>query len=353
MRGGQLLIALACWVLVLGLLWVAWRERRAVTSERAPLDAALFTPRPAPTTDAAQELAVIIPFFNAARFHRPTMNVLHTREMLRAQGIRTVVVVEAVFPWQQPSLATDVVHVPQSSVYFQKEALFNYALRRLPPHITKVVCLDSDLVFENPDWWRETAAALDTHDAVQPFGTAQWLWLDFRRVLQVRPAFFARRRLFPDEPVATTRKHAHAGFALAARRDLLERTGGLFPYAVTGGGDVINACLLLNTPFADMPLRSACPDLAALYEQHRARLHGRPCRTAALRGAVMHLYHGSSRDRQYHSRHAFIRSRGFRVPHDMRVDDDGLLVHNDPPRWNATFLEYFRNRDDDGVSWEE
>jgi hypothetical protein len=48
------------------------------------------------------------------------------------------------------------VRTDQTNVLWQKERLLNLALQRLPEHCTKVVWLDADTFFTNPNWVRAT-----------------------------------------------------------------------------------------------------------------------------------------------------------------------------------------------------
>ena len=52
----------------------------------------------------------------------------------------------------------------EGNTLWQKERLLNIALDNLPASVTKVMWLDSDLIFLNDDWVPETAELLDTCD---------------------------------------------------------------------------------------------------------------------------------------------------------------------------------------------
>jgi len=54
-----------------------------------------------------------------------------------------------------------LVQVHGTSVMWQKERLLNVALERLPPHVTKVVWLDGDVVFREAGWSVRASKALD------------------------------------------------------------------------------------------------------------------------------------------------------------------------------------------------
>ena len=64
---------------------------------------------------------------------------------------------------------------PAGNTLWQKERLLNIALENLPHTVTKVMWLDSDLIFLNDDWVIETSEMLDRFPVVQPFGWMTYL----------------------------------------------------------------------------------------------------------------------------------------------------------------------------------
>jgi len=60
---------------------------------------------------------------------------------------------------------------PALNLFWQKERLLNLCLNELEPEVDKVAWLDTDIVFENPDWYEETSALLDKYPLVQLWET--------------------------------------------------------------------------------------------------------------------------------------------------------------------------------------
>jgi hypothetical protein len=52
---------------------------------------------------------------------------------------------------------------------WQKEAMLNIALKRLPPECDKITWIDSDIIFENDQWIEQTSSLLEYYRVVQPF----------------------------------------------------------------------------------------------------------------------------------------------------------------------------------------
>ncbi len=65
------------------------------------------------------------------------------------------------------------LRVPSArGVLWQKERLLNIGVERAPAHCRKMVWADLDIDFLNEAWVRELSVALDAHDVVQPFAWA-------------------------------------------------------------------------------------------------------------------------------------------------------------------------------------
>ena len=48
--------------------------------------------------------------------------------------------------------------------------------RIIPFQFKKVMFLDADVVFDNPNWYSDVSEALDAYDAVHPFETIRHPW---------------------------------------------------------------------------------------------------------------------------------------------------------------------------------
>jgi hypothetical protein len=148
-----------------------------------------------------------------------------------------------------------VAHVAlrSHSVIWNKEALLNAGIARLPHDWKYVAWIDADVFFRRRDWASETVQALQLHDVVQPWTHCYDLGPNGEH-LQVHTAF---AKIVQDgKPVEPKGRHgyefAHPGYAWAAKRQALELVGGLIEGAL-GAGDHHMALALIGRVHESVP----------------------------------------------------------------------------------------------------
>lgn len=306
------------------------------------------------------DLGVITSYFNPCGFRTRAENFERFAEPLRAAKV-PLVVVEAAFgdePFTLPSRHAPL-RIRGRSLMWQKERLLNVALAHLPPQVTKVVWLDADVCFEDPDWLQATSRALDQVPIVQPFdevvrlprGHASFAgegerWRSFAAIYGSDP-----QRLLCGDFAA----HGHTGFAWAARRALLTRHG-LYDACIAGSGDHMMAhafcgdwespCIRRILGQGGAHLRFFRAWSKRLYADVRARV-------GCVPGRVLHLWHGELANRRYVLRNRELAGFDFDPTRDVRVDASGCWTWaSEKPALHAWASDYFRQRreDDDALA---
>jgi hypothetical protein len=288
------------------------------------------------STPSSNDLAVIIPFFNPTKSFRIIQNVLLSTSLLRAGNI----------PFFIAELSTDdtpfifpsndnVFQYRTSSYMFYKENLFAAAEKRIPESFTKLLLIDSDILFGAKDWYDQLSKSLDTIQVIQPFHTAHWLNASFSP--------FAKR----NSVLLKDAFEKHTGFAWAFQRNWYKENG-IFEYALIGGGDSL------------FYYRAQNIILEKFHESYIAdfndlKLIEKPS-IGFLNVDVYHLFHGALSNRQYDIRHKvlgnFLKSRGVEKLSTMvERNDDGIFEWAPTYReeCNKLLLSYFNSRNDDGL----
>lgn len=302
----------------------------------------------------AAGLAVVTAYYNPAGFRSRRRNYACFAKALKQSGI-PLVTVECAFgdqPYDLPE-SVDVVRVRSKSVLWQKERLLNLAIRWLPPTCRYVAWLDSDLLFTNQNWARDTVDLLQEVELVQVFETCNRLPQDtdvggqrcrsFASVVTENPAALQAERF---------EEHGHTGYGWAASRALLE-THGLYEHAIAGSADHYMAHAALGD------LDSACIERmmrgsALLVEHFRdwaKPFHGSVRgRLRAVPGEVLHLWHGDLENRRYFLRHLELADLKFN-PYTDLIARPGrpLELAGDRPELAEWFQSYFASRQEDGV----
>lgn len=304
-------------------------------------------------------LWAITSHFNPAGYERRRSNFREFRKRLDVP----LVAVELSFDGRFELGCSDadvLVRLRGRDVMWQKERLLNIALASLPAEATAVAWLDSDVVFEEPDWPERAEAKLDQYVFVQPF----------------QRSFRLPRDLLPEDVDRTTMKHRYSfgcnlargvlttdvlrawdydgdfpndGYGWVGRRDVLEKHGFYDTRVIGGGGRDL---LLAGLGEFDALIEGR--PMTARHAEHFRRW-ARPVfaavqgRLGYVEGDVFHLWHGAQVHRRNIDRHLDL------TEFDFDPDTDIALAENRCWRWNShkpemheRVRQYFVGRRDDG-----
>ena len=249
------------------------------------------------------------------------------------------------------------VQLHSSEELWQKEAMLNVAIARLPHGAKYVAWVDADVAFSRPDWAAETVHQLQHYAVVQMFSHAQDLGPAYEP-MQLHAGFVYNYRTHglavewrgpcPDE--VGNRAGGHPGYAWAARLDALDAIGGLLDYAVLGSADNHMAHAMVGL-MEDTLYDGITPG----YRDYLLRWQAR-CAEAArglvgyVPGTILHYWHGKKSSRGYHWRWRILQECGFDPRVDLRRDTQGLL-RLDPSRTELRdrIMGYMRSRNEDGT----
>lgn len=320
------------------------KKRQAGINKLVP-----YTPHsPLPSPDS---LAVCIAHFNPCGWARREANFRRFAEAALAQGARLCLVSAG----RVPSVDGLAYHLelPAGDTLWQKERALNLLIDRLPDQYDKVAWVDADVLFDNPDWVRDTCRQLDATPVAQLFERA--LWLDREGVPE---RWHGRERRLDQLSVPAARCHgarpafpvAHTGFAWAARRETLRAIDGLYDRHILGSGDTIMS-FGFHGPIVGNPLsRYAGPFRRAIESWCMRAFDVVGAEVGYVPGTLRHLWHGTYADRQYNGRLLRIAMAGYNPDRDLELAENGLW------RWSAEcpdslrqFVEdYFYARQEDG-----
>ncbi len=311
--------------------------------------------KPARTYKYVDDVWIIASYFNFNSYESKQQNLSVFLKSLDQSGLNYLLV-ECAFkaePFVLPrSLHT--IHVRCHSVMWQKERLLNLAISRLPKSCTKVVWLDADILFQNPDWVKETSRLLDKHPVVQPYekvirlfrGTQNYTgkgdaYVSFASVLALRPGFFLSGNFDA---------HGHTGFAWAARRELLEKYS-LYDYSISGGGDHLMAhgfCGDRSSPCVQRMVGRNTP-YADSFSRWTKRVYGAvESDIGCVPGTILHLWHGQWVNRRYSERARELLKLNYDPSKDLRLGRNNVWEWTNKNRpLQAWASEYFTLRKED------
>jgi hypothetical protein len=309
----------------------------------------------------AGDLWAITSYFNPAGFARRLSNFKLFRERLNVPLVVVELAYGSNFELKEKD-ADIVVRLQGGAVLWQKERLLNVALQCLPADCRKVAWLDADIFFDSPDWAPSASVLLDRFPLIQAFKQVHYLsekWtpalVPSGEVQFTRPsvAFSVGSGL----PAAACLGHllnaregtSAAGFAWAARRELLERHG-LFDACILGGGDRALACAatrcfdaLTDRHYMNSRQRERYRDWAdPFYESVRAEI-------GYLDAGIFHLWHGAEKHRNTRTRHEGLQRFRFDPFADIAIGANGSWRWNtNKPDMHDYIRGYFEARREDG-----
>lgn len=287
-----------------------------------------------------KDMAVLLVFFNPAKSKRMLMNFLYTFNNLRAKKIPTYAI-ELTYDGEDECITFDnVIHVRSDSVFFNKENLIRVLERHVPSKYTKLFFMDSDIFYDEPDWYRVVSKALDTHEVVQPFKKLNYLDLTYTLNYESR---------------STCVEGGHyttiaVGMAWAMQRQYYNTTG-FYDYCILGNADGISSSHFLKIPLKDKEVLTRL--YKDKYEEYQYK--PKPKSTSFCNLTINHLYHGTSKNRKYWDRNFMMNELNgelFDLIHENKYGVFEWKDIADRDKWNPIFIKHFIERKDDDISIE-
>lgn len=238
-------------------------------------------------------------FFRPVEYKNPIRNLGIFLGDMRRAGI-PIFSIELLYGGQASTLMDADVVVKSESVLFSKENLWNILERSIPEKYSKIVFLDCDVRFGDPDWFNKCSEILDRHDVLQPLEHCyRDIYDDLREYeieeSEIRPAI--AKGISEGSPINIAVHYP--GFGIGIRREFFHSIGGFCDYGLGGYGDSLfwGAFDDFNSKCLEFTLKRLPQYLEYRNTVANAR---RPESVSYLRDNIcMHLYHGTMKNRQY------------------------------------------------------
>jgi hypothetical protein len=306
--------------------------------------------KPIYTKPTVDDTAVLISFFNPARFKRILKNILYLTNILKENDI-PYYVAECTFHGSKPQVPGATLVLNSDSYMFYKEQLLNKLEPLVPEKYTKLIFLDGDVLFDTPDWVDQISASLNTKDIVQPFSEACWLTPDNTRIRSKKMSY--AWAIVTKEPVNMTTLHNyHPGFAWCIKREIFRRIGGFFPRSIVGGGDVAFVLNLFPINVSDDLFFKASNGefgrfIIEAWRKYNANFKEVNPTLGFLPNKALHLFHGVKENRQYVTRYENVSDTVKGSWDDEIVTNADGLFEFKTPAVSKAVLKYFKGRNED------
>jgi hypothetical protein len=294
------------------------------------------------------DMALCFVYFNPARSTKLLMNYLYTIEKLRTSKI-PFYTLELCYGDNAPEIKKAFhIFTREENVMFHKEQLCHLLEKQIPSQYTKLLFLDSDIIFENPSFYDEISGLLESYEIVQPFRTAKWIDAEYKKVIQERFSSALMNRKAPYDSI-----NFHPGFGWAFKRSWFKKVG-FFQYGITGSGDTLSVAAWLQISPPKVCFINA---IKKLFNEFASIVKNYPPKITCANYSVYHLWHGMHKKRQYVSRHLILQTIED-VSDILEISTSGLFEYNYGRDHESSHVvskisqdltNYFLQREDDEV----
>jgi len=310
-----------------------------------------------PVHDGKEKLYVIAVISNSKEYKRRYELALKFIDHITTFNIE-LTVVECQLgqrPFHIPISETSkykVIRVRNNSELWLKENLINIGINSLPSEAKYVAWIDADLEFENANWVEQTIESLKHNHFVQLFRTCSDLGPD-RSVLALDHSLVYFVYNYEKIDRSINGWPYQPGYAWAGRIDTIREMGGLFEYAICGGGDRQLACSFFGQEFFSMPSNIGKTYSDKVFSWASKVRKVSQTKVGYVEGNILHNWHGKKENRKYSERWEILVSNDIDIDKHITKNDQGVLEWSEfaPLKLKNEISEYFsqRNEDDNNV----
>ena len=300
----------------------------------------------------SKDTCVAICFARQVEFENPVINLNIVLSDLKKAGI-PVFTIELLYNDQKPVIKNGTLTVHSETLCFSKENLWNLIEEKIPKKYKKIIFLDGDIRFTDPDWFNKSSKVLDDHDVIQPMS----------KVLYVLPNDYEANdedKLFADKyfdkwSVAYGLKHGKikdqihqcwVGYSVGITRDFFHKMNKFYDRCFVGQGDSIfwmGCAKELPVPEFNRIDLFACSIFSA--KKHIENMRTLEPKVGFVDNNVAcHLFHGYPPLRNYKSRLALqIHETNF------TYNTEGVLYLAGRKTIGNMYMDYLFSRNEDAI----
>lgn len=265
-------------------------------------------------------LRCITCYFNINNSIKVKENFIEFRKKFNAP----LSVVELAFD-DQPFWIDDSIKIRgnKSNLMWQKERLINIGIESLPSKVDKVAWIDSDIIFEDLNWFKKTENALDNVPVAQLFSSVYEENASGDPVNNGTGYAYQKKQQYFDNP--------KYGLAWAANRSVIPN--GINDFSIVGLSDIYQV-LEWSGEWDSYYYR-------LMTNKHRKELFEKGFSNFILvkdeigfiPGRIKHLPHGSLKNRNYTNNQTILQTYDFSIEEDIHLDENNLW------QWKSNKIE--------------
>lgn len=293
-------------------------------------------------------MIVLTTYFNPGRYQQIRKNYDRFADDMANQGVKLATIELVLDDDEQVSdsftYGLVVRGTRSANTLWQKERLLNLGIQKFADESRYLAWIDADVVFFNPNWYAEAEAELQNNKVVQLFSDPYWGTATHSLMPAAQSCGF---RWSTRDRRTMNFTYSHPGFAWAGHSTWLKEIG-LYDRMITGSGDsfMISGFTGLTSKYHTKVRDGWQLDFHSWKDRCFSAIGGS---FGFVNGAVLHMYHGSLKNRQYAERFDELLRLGYDPLRDVYIDDNGLLAWTPDarPTVRSWVERYFSTRKDD------
>lgn len=297
------------------------------------------------------KLDVITTFFNPSGFKSLLRNYYLFRERIEKQNVN-LLTVELSFNGKFEIQGDNVYRLTSNSVMWQKERLINYGISQLPPNTECFGWFDCDIFVLNDDWVDECIDKLKTCDILQPFKKVffapknETTFSPFYNAQQSVTWQYKTHKDWLNRRISKELPFSCPGFAWCAKTSLFKDIG-IYDKNIIGSGDTMLVdCLLGSWKIHGYAEKFNNHMKSAVWGYANSLIELDPV-VDHLPNHILHLYHGSIKNRQYMDRHSIIHKYDFDPYNDIKLVNNVYEWNSNKFDMHEEIRRYFYDRKED------
>lgn len=244
------------------------------------------------------------------------------------------------------------VQLRSSEEMWLKEALINVGISRLPSDSKYVAWIDADVRFARDDWAKETIYALQHHKIVQPWSHCIDLGPKYEPLV-THHSFCKEYCNGEKYDPGKSKNFWHPGYAWGARKEVLDKIGGLIDFGVLGAGDHHIATAVIGSVHSSIHGKVSESYKKKAKEWQDIAYPAIQEDIGYVPGLLTHAFHGKKRDRRYQERWQILIDNEFDPDVDIVRDTNGLWkLAGNKPKLRDGLRGYLASRNEDSIDSE-
>jgi len=307
----------------------------------------LYRLKPCTDNDVLYVISVVS---NPARYQRRYQLFTEFCERMRATPTIELLTVE-IQQRARPFVTDANLKFRVKDELWYKENMINVAVQHLPHNWQYMAWIDSDILFVNENWARETIEQLQTYDIVQLFTHA--IDLGPKGEHLQKHFGFGYQYSIGKEHDGKYSPFFHPGYAWACRRSIYNALGGIMEFPILGSADHHMALCFIEKGYISLN-ENLNPNYKTLVNnfERRCKAHLRK-NIGYVDGIILHYWHGKKKQRFYKERWKILVEHDFDPLYDIKKDDRNLWqLETNKTGLRDDLRKYFRARNEDSIDLE-